>query len=81
MRRTAFIVFLLPLALLVLPSPALAAQSCRAISATGMGSGAPAEPSDPPGLSFAPGPSWPTPAFTETVNGSICVDLGAHGSS
>jgi len=50
MRRTAFIVFLLPLALLVVPSPAVAAESCRAINATGVGSGAPTEPGDPPGL-------------------------------
>ena len=49
MRRTAFIVCMLPLALLVGPSPAVATESCRAISATGMGSSAPAEPGDPPG--------------------------------
>jgi hypothetical protein len=50
MRRTAFIVFLLPLALLLVSSPAVAAESCRAINATGVGSGAPTEPGDPPGL-------------------------------
>jgi len=50
MRRFVFVVWLLPLALLVVPSPALAAESCRAINATGMGSGAPAEPGDPPNL-------------------------------
>ena len=50
MRRFAFVVLLLPLALLVVPSPAVAAESCRAINATGMGSGAPAEPGDPPNL-------------------------------
>jgi hypothetical protein len=49
MRRIV-LVFLLPLALLVVPSPAAAAESCRAINATGMGSGAPAEPGDPPNL-------------------------------
>ena len=49
MRRIA-LVFLLPLALLVVPSPALAAESCHAITATGTGSGAPAEPGDPPNL-------------------------------
>ena len=50
MRRFVFVVWLLPLALLVVPSPAVAAESCRAINATGMGSGAPAEPGDPPNL-------------------------------
>ena len=50
MRRIALVVMLLPLALLVVPSPAMAAESCRAINATGMGSGAPAEPGDPPNL-------------------------------
>ena len=50
MRRIALVVMLLPLALLVVPSPAVAAESCRAINATGMGSGAPAEPGDPPNL-------------------------------
>ena len=50
MRRIALAVLLLPLALLVMPSPAVAAESCRAINATGMGSGAPAEPGDPPNL-------------------------------
>ena len=50
MRRIAFVVFLLPLALLVVPNPALAAVSCHIITATGTGSGAPAEPGDPPNL-------------------------------
>ena len=50
MRRIALVALLLPLALLVVPSPAVAAESCRAINATGMGSGAPAEPGDPPNL-------------------------------
>ena len=50
MRRFVFVVWLLPLALLVVPSPAVAAESCRAINATGMGSGAPAKPGDPPNL-------------------------------
>jgi hypothetical protein len=164
MRRTALVAFLLPLALLAVPGPAVAAKSCRAISATGTGSGAPAEPGDPPnlvrtqaqladagllqgttaaaftitgatdtGVSFAgpltvttnratvvldltgtldlttgqfvgSGPivaatgklfgatgsltlsgqqdlTDPAGHFTETVSGSICVDLGARGSS
>jgi len=50
MRRIALVVFLLPLAVLVVPNPALAAESCHAINATGMGSSAPAEPNDPPNL-------------------------------
>ena len=50
MRRTVLVAFLPPLALLVVPSPAVAAESCRAINATGTGSGAPAEPGDPPNL-------------------------------
>jgi len=50
MRRIALLVFLLPLTLLVVPSPAVSAESCRAINAIGLGSGAPAEPSDPPNL-------------------------------
>jgi hypothetical protein len=51
MRRIALVVvFFLSLAVLVLPSPAVAAESCRAINATGTGSGAPAEPGDPPNV-------------------------------
>jgi hypothetical protein len=50
MRRIALVVFLLPLALLVVPSPALATVSCHTITATGTGSGAPAEPGDPANL-------------------------------
>jgi hypothetical protein len=50
MHHTVLVVFLLPLALLVVPSQAVAAESCRAINATGTGSGAPAEPGDPPNL-------------------------------
>ena len=50
MRRIALVVFLLPLALLVGPSPALASVSCHTITASGMGSGAAVEPGDPPNL-------------------------------
>jgi hypothetical protein len=71
MRRIALVVFLLPMALLVAPSPALATVSCHTITATGTGSGAPAEP----------GLSDPAGSFTERVSGSICVDLAANGRS
>ena len=50
MRRLALVVFLLPLALLVAPNPALATVSCHTVTATGTGSAAPAEPGDPPNL-------------------------------
>jgi hypothetical protein len=50
MRRIALVIFLLPLGLLVAPSPALASASCHRITATGTGSGAPAQPGDPPNL-------------------------------
>jgi hypothetical protein len=50
MRRIALVVFLLPLALLVVPTSALATVSCHTVTATGAGSGAPAEPGDPPNL-------------------------------
>jgi hypothetical protein len=50
MRRIALVIFLLPLALLVAPGPALASVSCHGMSATGTGTGAPARPGDPPNL-------------------------------
>jgi len=50
MRRIALVIFLLPLALLVVPSPAMAGVSCHTVTATGTGSGAPAQPGDPPNL-------------------------------
>jgi hypothetical protein len=50
MGRIALVIFLLPLALLVVPSSAMAGVSCHTVTATGTGSGAPARPGDPPNL-------------------------------
>jgi hypothetical protein len=51
MRRIALVIFMVLLGVLVRPGPAaVASVSCHGITATGTGSGAAAQPGDPPNL-------------------------------
>ena len=50
MRRIALVVFVLLAGGLLVPSSAVAGVSCHTITATGTGTGAPAQPGDPPSL-------------------------------